>query len=585
MATVESEFSKQENTDFKHTSAEAVQDNLKEKDNISGDILGTKEFKNKVKESGLENGQGVTATSTTNGVEKTLKEPIPVQQACEDLDIGSKGRTNGVHESAGVSKDNEEETASLEQDSENVNTQYTDEKGGKCVTEKMEFEKERERDSNEKDSQETFKPLLKQRKSPKNGSPDHNHKFFDKESKAEYLKIKSEVTGEAETSESEDDSELPPLEPTHHGSHHSPDAKTKAEYRKIKYEVTGEALTSESEDENVSEEEIKKQAKEAREKDSSSSNEWIDILGNGLLKKRTLLAGKGRDTRPDRGQIVMLRTAGRLGDGTAVDWNQGFEFILGEGEVLQAFDIGVALMELNEVCELVTDARYAYGEQGRVEGDNPVPPNAQISYEIELLAVRDGPDIETMSDEERIEISDKKRELGNDLYTRGDYSAAINCYQRAIKYLMPSSSEKVQGLKVKCWNNLAAAQLKVKAYTAALTSCTNVLNINPDNVKALFRKGKVLAAQGDLQQAVTCVKRAVHLEPTNKTIRSELSSLKQCLSSQNQKEKDMYERMVDGLGGMEKNKSKPSIFPWSLVFGATVIVLGGIVAALYLNRH
>lgn len=69
----------------------------------------------------------------------------------------------------------------------------------------------------------------------------------------------------------------------------------------------------------------------------------------------------------------------------------------------------------------------------------------------------------------------------------------------------------------------------------------------------------MLAAQGDLQQAVTCVKRAVHLEPTNKTIRSELSILKQRLSSQNQKEKDMYERMVGGLGGAEKNKSKPSV--------------------------
>ena len=48
-----------------------------------------------------------------------------------------------------------------------------------------------------------------------------------------------------------------------------------------------------------------------------------------------LKAGKGRDTRPDRGQIVMLRMAGRLDDGTAVDWKLSTEFILGEGEVIQ----------------------------------------------------------------------------------------------------------------------------------------------------------------------------------------------------------------------------------------------------------
>lgn len=57
-----------------------------------------------------------------------------------------------------------------------------------------------------------------------------------------------------------------------HGSHRSPDRKSKDEYRKIKSEVTGEGETSESEGE---------------EKDSDQSRDpWMDILGNGLLKKR-----------------------------------------------------------------------------------------------------------------------------------------------------------------------------------------------------------------------------------------------------------------------------------------------------------
>ena len=59
-----------------------------------------------------------------------------------------------------------------------------------------------------------------------------------------------------------------------HGSHRSPDRKSKDEYRKIKSEVTGEGETSESEGE---------------EKDSDQSQDtWMDILGNGLLKKRVM---------------------------------------------------------------------------------------------------------------------------------------------------------------------------------------------------------------------------------------------------------------------------------------------------------
>lgn len=33
--------------------------------------------------------------------------------------------------------------------------------------------------------------------------------------------------------------------------------------------------------------------------------------------------------------------------------------------VFSAFDLAVALMELDEVCELVTDSKYAYGKTGK----------------------------------------------------------------------------------------------------------------------------------------------------------------------------------------------------------------------------
>ena len=48
-----------------------------------------------------------------------------------------------------------------------------------------------------------------------------------------------------------------------------------------------------------------------------------------------LREGKGQDTRPDKGQRVMIQSAGRTEDGTAVDWNSNLEFILGEADVIQ----------------------------------------------------------------------------------------------------------------------------------------------------------------------------------------------------------------------------------------------------------
>lgn len=45
--------------------------------------------------------------------------------------------------------------------------------------------------------------------------------------------------------------------------------------------------------------------------------------------------------------------------------------------------------------------------------------------------------------------------------------------------------------RIKTLNNMAQAQLKLKAYEPALNSVDSVLKCQPKNVKALFRKGKV----------------------------------------------------------------------------------------------
>lgn len=53
-------------------------------------------------------------------------------------------------------------------------------------------------------------------------------------------------------------------------------------------------------------------------------------------------------------------------------------------------------------------------------------------------------------------------------------------------------------IKVKCLNNLAASQLKLERYDVARKSCILALEHQPDNVKALFRMGKVLLLLFDL---------------------------------------------------------------------------------------
>lgn len=73
-------------------------------------------------------------------------------------------------------------------------------------------------------------------------------------------------------------------------------------------------------------------------------------------------------------------------DGTkfdsSVDRNEPFEFVLGKGQVIRSWDIGVASMKKNEKCVLTCAPNYAYGAAGSPPN---IPPNSTLKFELELL--------------------------------------------------------------------------------------------------------------------------------------------------------------------------------------------------------
>ena len=52
-------------------------------------------------------------------------------------------------------------------------------------------------------------------------------------------------------------------------------------------------------------------------------------------------------------------------------------------------------------------------------------------------------------------------------------------------------------------------------YSAVLTACRMALDLDADNVKALFRLGKAQAALGDRATGITCITKALMGDPEN----------------------------------------------------------------------
>ncbi|XP_041695465.1 peptidyl-prolyl cis-trans isomerase FKBP8 [Coregonus clupeaformis] len=332
-----------------------------------------------------------------------------------------------------------------------------------------------------------------------------------------------------------------------------------------------------------------KTEKPAADQDTSHSapvDEWMDILGNGQLKKKVLWAGNGPDSRPTKGQNVVIHLKTSLADGTLIEEQPELSFTLGDGDVIQALDLTVQLMEMGEKALVQADAKYAYGALGSLAPE--VLPSAELALEVQLLDATEAPDLELLSPQERVTLAGQKRERGNVYYQRGDYAFAVNSYGIALQItessskvdISPEEEEELMDIKVKCLNNMAASQLKLDHYEAALRSCVLVLAHQPDNIKALFRKGKVLALQGEYADAIRNLKMALKLEPSNKTIHAELSKLVKKHSEQKGSEQAMYKKMLGnpGSGGMLKQHQAKSSWgvSWKWLFGATAVAIGGV---------
>ncbi|XP_031831765.1 peptidyl-prolyl cis-trans isomerase FKBP8 [Nomia melanderi] len=327
----------------------------------------------------------------------------------------------------------------------------------------------------------------------------------------------------------------------------------------------------------------------------NSTEEWIDILGNGQLKKKVVRQGKN-GTRPNRSDICTLKIIGKLKDGTVVEEHENLEIQLGDVEVIQGLDLAIALMDEEEVAEIEVDPRFAYGHLGN---EPNIPSNATILYTVELKCAKLEDEIETLSANQRKKIGNKKRERGNWWFARNEPVLAIQCYRRALEFLLPSENRasyqtdaddsttdiELQALledSMKVYNNLAAAQMKTQAYDAALKSVDSVLSCQPQNVKALFRKGKILHYKGENTLAYQTLLQAAKLEPETKAIQVELTVLKEKIAKEAQHEKNLYRKMFGThknnipLKNTKKESTTKAVsnITWSLIGGATAAIAG-----------
>ena len=96
-----------------------------------------------------------------------------------------------------------------------------------------------------------------------------------------------------------------------------------------------------------------------------------------------------------------------------------------------------------------------------------------------------------------LQISSCLRELGNDNFSRHNFREASHNYRKAIYILEKKSVEneeeeaKHSGILLKLYLNMSQVSLKQSKPKKSIYYCKLALAIEKDNVKAIFRYGKV----------------------------------------------------------------------------------------------
>jgi FK506-binding protein 4/5 len=288
---------------------------------------------------------------------------------------------------------------------------------------------------------------------------------------------------------------------------------------------------------------------------------------NKGVVKRIKNAGEGFDT-PNDGSTVEVNLKGSTVDGGAgggggqiFEERTALSFMLGEGleaGVPRGVELALEKMKKKESCQVTLQPSYGFGGGDAAKG---VPAMATLRYEIELVSFERAKESWSLDGEQKLEQAKIFKEKGTKFFREEKYELAEKKYAKIVEFLeheislKDAAEDERKSLLEAGRMNLAMCHLKKLKFFEARDVCDKVIEINPDNAKAFFRRGEAYISLKDYEKAKEDYARCLALDRAdNKAAHNKVALCNRHLKAQREKERKTFANMFDKFAKIDAQK-------------------------------
>jgi tetratricopeptide (TPR) repeat protein len=273
-----------------------------------------------------------------------------------------------------------------------------------------------------------------------------------------------------------------------------------------------------------------------------------DIYVNGSFYKKILVKGDEKILSPYPNSCLEFTYELHYGSITKSDTLICF---IDECKIPSLWEDTLKLMKVGEHSRIeCVSGEDSFHLRDSLNDELNCPVDNPVLY-FKLHKIVQGAPLYEMEDDEKVAMAARMKITGNELFKRELWGKAIEKYDNGVSAVNPvkDNPDMFKAIYISLQLNIANCFCKLKEYRNAIVRCDRILEAEPDEYKAFYRKGIALKLMCEYAQAIPVFEKGLSITQTGnivaaaKDFQKELQLIQELLTAYHKKEKKMFSKL------------------------------------------